>query len=424
MTQQILNPNSSAPNDKLGDTPWDYTQKINSNFTELYGLIPLNVKVINKESDFPAPVSGVINLEDDYLYIIGSTIVTANRFNCGQNNKITTNNPFSPALVYTGSGYMFTADNVNFAMDSIVISCPSASFVNADSSSSASTVGFNLVTVVQCQTFLTLNDLRSLNLTNCRVVDANQGVALSGTNNWEVLSISRLNISSTSSSFVAVDLGSSLLKNTEILNLFPTGVSGSVGIKGFSNSGNITTGFVASINQSEFISPLSPIDGITSDDIRFSFLGNSGLEDSTVDANPRLTTSTTVPISSSGTYVKINQGNWAATEQSRLSVSSDGDITNLLESPVKIQINGSITLEKVGGGSDLITARLVYNNNPGDSQSVVTEMGTDNNNPSNIGLVGIFTLQPGDSVSMYVANQDSSSDVIVDYAKFAMLRVL
>ncbi len=36
MARQVLNPNSSAPNDKLGDTPAVYTEKINANFTEVY----------------------------------------------------------------------------------------------------------------------------------------------------------------------------------------------------------------------------------------------------------------------------------------------------------------------------------------------------------------------------------------------------
>ena len=60
MTQQILNPNSLAPNDKLGDTPFAYTAKLNDNFTELYtsgGLT--NVTHINTAADFPAAVGGV-----------------------------------------------------------------------------------------------------------------------------------------------------------------------------------------------------------------------------------------------------------------------------------------------------------------------------------------------------------------------------
>lgn len=39
MARQILNPNSVAPNDKLGDNPWDYTEKLNAMTTELYAAV-------------------------------------------------------------------------------------------------------------------------------------------------------------------------------------------------------------------------------------------------------------------------------------------------------------------------------------------------------------------------------------------------
>ena len=46
MTQQLLNPASSAPNDKLGDTPNSASDKINANFTENYASIAVNEAAI------------------------------------------------------------------------------------------------------------------------------------------------------------------------------------------------------------------------------------------------------------------------------------------------------------------------------------------------------------------------------------------
>ena len=46
MARQILNPNSSAPNDRLGDTPFDYTAKLNANTTELYANVATNAAAI------------------------------------------------------------------------------------------------------------------------------------------------------------------------------------------------------------------------------------------------------------------------------------------------------------------------------------------------------------------------------------------
>ena len=73
-----------------------------------------NTVVVSNITDFPEPVDGVITLEDDINYIIVQPISTANRFVCGANNHITSNNPFTPLFEYTGSDTMFSGTDVNF----------------------------------------------------------------------------------------------------------------------------------------------------------------------------------------------------------------------------------------------------------------------------------------------------------------------
>lgn len=427
MARQVLNPNSVSPNDKLGDTPFDYTAKLNAMTLELYELSAgaNNITIVNELSDFPAASGGVIALEDDITYYISNNIVTSDRFICGQNNIITSNNPFANALVYTGTGDMFTGVNVSFAVDRGVISCPSAQAFNFSATAgNYPTFGLSLTTIAQCQKCATIDNLRSINITNTGFFDCSDGFTVAGVDNWDTITASRLRIDGGSNAITGFNLTTSLHRTFELNNYVILGDVGSVGIAGLANSANIQPNFIASIDQCEFTANVTPLSGITIDDIRYSFLSNSGLQDSTIDANPYLSIPTTVTINATGTYEKINQGNWLASEESRLLVSTDGDVINLMEKPVKVQINGSVTLEKVGGGSDLLTARLVYNDLPNDPQSVITELGTDNTNPTNIGLVGIFNLNPGDSISIYVSNQDSTANVVVNYAKFALLRVL
>lgn len=412
---------------KQGDTLFDAFTKSQANFTELYGLVggANNIVIINEVGDFPAPSGGTITLEDNITYFISGTIVTADRFICGQNNVITCNNPFANALVYTGVGDMFTGVNVSFAIDRGVISCPAAQAFNFSATAGNSpTFGLNIATIASCLKCGTFDNLRSINLTNSAFFDCSDGITIAGTDNWDTATASRLRIDGGASVITGLDLTTSLHKTFELTNYVVLGAVGSVGISGLAGNANIEPNFLATISESEFTENITPLSGITIDDIRYSFLSNSGLQDSTIDANPFLTTETTVTINTAGVYEKINQGNWLATEASRLSVSTDGDVTNIMEKPVKVQINGSVTIEKVGGGADLLTAMLVYNDDPSDQQSFITELGTDNTNPTNIGLVGIFNLDPGDSVSIYVANQDSVSNVVVNYANFALLRVL
>ena len=411
---------------KAGDTLFSAFTKIQSNFTELYvDNTANNIVVINDESDFPTPVSGVITLTDNITYHIGAQIVTSNRFLSGAGTGITAGNPFGPALVYTGVGTMFTGTDVNFVLGEIAVSAPNGQFFDFKSTGVAgNTFGLNIVSLIECQTVGVFDNLRSINITNSSVFSAQQGFLLSGSGNWGTLSFTKMGLTSSNAAFVGIDLGDSVQRSVEFNDYVLNGVAGSVGIKGLPNNANITADFVASVNRCEFIPPTTPISGITQNDIRYSFLGNAGIMDSTVDANPYLSVETTVAINTSGVYEKINQGNWLSTTASRMSVSTDGDVTNLLETDIKLQMTGTVTLEKVGGGADLLTARLVYNDDPLDSQSIITEVGTDNTNPTNLCLTGIFTLAPGDSISIYVANQDGTSNVVVNYAKFTLLRVL
>lgn len=415
-----------AANAKAGDTLFDGATKINSNFTELYARETANnIVVVNSEGDFPDAVAGVITLADNITYHIGAQIVTPNRFVSGSGSGVTAGNPFGPALIYTGAGTMFTGVDVNFVLGEIAVSAPAGQFFDFKSTGVAgNTFGLNIVSLLECQTIGVFDNLRSINVTNIAVFSAQQGFLLSGSGNWGTLSFTKIGLTSSSAAFIGVDLGDSVQRSVEFNDYVLNGISGSVGIKGLPNNANITPGFVASVNRCEFIPPVTAISGITEDDIRYSFLGNSGIMDSTVAANPFLSTETTVTINTAGTYEKINQGNWLATTASRVSVSTDGDVTNLLETDIKLQMTGTVTLEKVGGGADLLTARLVYNDLPENAQSFITEVGTDNTNPTNLCLTGIFTLAPGDSTSIYVANQDGTANITVNYAKFTLLRVL
>jgi hypothetical protein len=423
MAQEIINIGSADA--KQGDSLFAAFTKTNNNFDQLFDSDPKNEVVVNQESDFPAPVAGVITLLSNTNYIIGGTITTANRFVVGDGTTLTSRNPFFPAIIYTGSDTMFTGADTNFALDRIGISCPSGKCFDFSSSpGQGSTFGLNIVSIFQCDSVGNFDNLRSINWTNSSAFSANQGIVISGTDNWEVLSIIRMGLTTSNTSFVGLDLTNSIHRSVEINNYVLNGVSGSVGISGSANSANITANFVASVAQCEFISPVTPLSGIDEDDIRYSFLGNSGIPNSTVSANPYLTTQTTVTINTAGVYEKINQSNWNSTVSTRVQITADGDIINLLEDEIKVQLTGTCTVEKVGGGNDLITARLVYNDDPTNSESAITEVGTQNGQPTNISLTGVFILQPGDSISIYVANQGSTSNIIVDYAKFSVLRLL
>ncbi len=97
MARQILNPNSLAPNDKLGDTPFNYTTKLNDMTAELYAFNQTtNIIDITQESDFPTQDSSTISIESGMGYFIKTPFTTAKRFICegGEVFSVVTDVPF------------------------------------------------------------------------------------------------------------------------------------------------------------------------------------------------------------------------------------------------------------------------------------------------------------------------------------------
>ena len=91
-----------------------------------------NKVVINKLSDFPAPVANVITLEDGKDYrISGSVNIGTNRIVFGNNCGITGDNPQNDILVYEGTDAMFTANDANLVLLRLGVSCDSGTLLDA-----------------------------------------------------------------------------------------------------------------------------------------------------------------------------------------------------------------------------------------------------------------------------------------------------
>lgn len=378
-------------------------------------------RIINTESDFPVAVGGVITLEDNVVYKIGGQIVTANRFQLGVGTKITAGTALVASLIYTGTGSMFTGQQIDIS--DIVISCPSAQVFNLTGTGSGDYLLTNTILVAQATKWGTVNDINDVNIINSGTIDIQDGLTVQGVTNWNTFRIDGLNFQSSSATYVGLDITGSLLNDVKIDAFVQTAPVGAIGLKADANSVNIESGDIASYTNGGFRGGITPLDGVTIADTRYNFQFNSGIANSTINANPYMTAPITVTQVAANDWKKVNQGVWSFTESERLTVTADGDIINSLEVPIKIQISGFITLEAVSG-TDNIGARLVYNGLFNDAVSVVTQNETENRQATSIPLFGIFTLQPSDNVAIYIANLDSNTSINVTKGKFTTLRVL
>ena len=194
-------------------------------------------------------------------------------------------------------------------------------------------------------------------------------------------------------------------------------------IRGGVDSINILPGFSATVTGGNAGTFPTPLVGVTTSDGAWIFRGNSSnIPDSVICGATYLGSVTDVDVTAADTFYKINAGNWVPSMGCRLTVTTDGDFINETFSDILVKLDGSVTVEKLGGGgSEYITARIVFDDLPNDPQSIATTSGTQNGDPTAIPLTGLFTLPPQKGVSICVSI-DATFDIRVSNANFATLQ--
>lgn len=386
-----------------------------------------NVIPINSEADFPTQDGSTITLggpgELGKAYVFGADVTTAKNVNVVGSCVIKSETVFTK-FEFSGVGDFITFTDCFVEIEDISISSP------------------NRVAIKGVSTGSYVIDHR-VNLSNCFILDCSQAYVSDGTgiitNTLQVQ-----NVTGDAVDFLAGDVGicslnqfgvfgltagSSLVKvdplNTFFVILEMTDTAGfgdtAATFMDFgANSINILPGSVAVIAGCNAQSFTTPLVGVTIDDDAFEFRANTGIPNSLICGSAYLNTLTTVAVADPDTFYKINQNNWTKVKGCRLTVTDDGDFINNTSRSMDIKIDGFVTVEKVGGGQDLVKARIVYDDNPSDPQSIATENQTENTQPTSIPLTGLFTLEPQKGVSIWVANAQTS-DILVYKASFSTL---
>lgn len=75
-----------------------------------------------------------------------------------------------------------------------------------------------------------------------------------------------------------------------------------------------------------------------------------------------------------------------------------------------------ITGEAING-TDLIRARIAYNGDYTNDESVVTDNEGESNLPIPIPLLGVFILEPGETLQPMIANADDTTNINVHKGK-------
>jgi hypothetical protein len=372
-------------------------------------LLPLSFRYINYEEDFPAPVGGVITLEPDVVYWIGADITTSNRFALSSNATLSMASNRLSTLTYTGANTMFTGENVNFSARFARFSCPNGTMFDLSRTSGAAIVTLDFCAFADVATLGTLDSMTAVASYRNGYSDIDQGFTILGTGG--VLDFEKCLVDSSSATFVFLDLGTSVSNTVLFRSMNLDAPSGAIAIEGAANSANILADRVAQVTNCTFTGGIVATGGnIVPSDIRWNFEDNTGLENSTSDAEVYLTAQTTVTVSAISTFYDIGGVNWASDFASRFTTTTAGVVTYIGERDLPITVTGTATVSKVGGGSDVIAMRIAINGTP----AAKTNTQTQNATPTALPVNGLFTLSTGDTVSLQVANNTTTANIVCD----------
>lgn len=421
MVQQVINVGAAA-NDRTGDTWRDAMIKVNANETELFGFAEANnIVFISKESDFPVQDATTITLEATITYRVSASFSTAKSFVVEAGALITAGNIFAIVLTYTGTGSMFAGTDVNFTCQDITLSCPAAQAFNATDTVGGTFVWIHSnVTVLACTKWGTYNDMLAIQVSLCFGVSALDGVSITGSTDGNI-SFVKFALTSLSDSFVGIDLGTAITR-FEVVDLIIDAPAGAVGISGLANSGNIPAGAIAMLVGGEFSGGVTPLENIASSDVRWSMRDNDKIPDSRNAADLFLTGgSETITTGGAGDWQEIGVPSaggvsWASDISDRFSIGADGVATYVGEKQIEVRISGRATVEKAGGGAEVLEVRLALNwdGTASDGGLEKSRAQTQNADPTTVPFGALVELTGGDNLRVIFSNTTGTADIIAN----------
>ena len=418
----------TVADDRTGDTFRAGGTKINSMLDELFAAVDsIGVIFIGGESDFEIQNATTITLEANRTYFITASFSTVKKFDCNAGNvSVVASNQFGVMITYTGSSDMFTGVDVNFNINFIGLSAPNGQVFNFSDSALVNTNIFwcSNVVLTNCAkvgSFTSMASFVFVETSGTSGID--DGISLFGTG-WRVWRIQNSGFITNSPAFIGIDLGTAVSSSAAIgpMIIVNQGGAGAVGISGAINSGNIVAGGVGRVNQTNYIGSVTPLVGITNLDVRWEFQENSIIPDSVNEADLYLIGGAeTITTGSAGDWQEIGTPggggvSWASDIASRFTVSASGVMTYIGERELRIRVSGRVTVEKVGGGSNIIEVRLAQNWNGTVSDSGIekSRAQTQNTAPSSIPVGALVDLFTNDNIRLIFSNIDGTSDIIAD----------
>ena len=373
--------------------------------------------VVLEKSDLPAPVSGVISLAAGKNYVLGNNLsIGTDRIDTSAGTiSWTSNNTFGPTLTYEGTGTMFTGVDATFNIFDASLSAPNGQVFDYSNVASPGTSVFlcESVNIISCVKVGTFNNMASLVISGTGVFFDDNGITILGTA-WRIWRIQNFGQISTNAAGIGIDLGSASSVAIILEFIFYTNSAGGTAISGLANNGNVPSGTVATLSSLKIGGIAASIAGITKDDIRWAFSGNSSIPDTRPDALISIvgnTTETVISASSSdGTNAVLMAGTWTVESDSHFTADTNGRITYNGERPFTGPIDFATSILMASGGDKQVKVYLCI-----DGTIVVAsgKQGTSSSTKA-ASITGIWqhTFENGSYCEIWLENNVDTTNVV------------
>lgn len=385
--------------------------------------VPKSRVVVNNDDDLPPLTAGYSELAADTQYFFQNNVtITKPMRISGVGTSLLGTGPFSSGINYTGTIPVITVNNVSAVVHELSINTNTATQVIDATGTGTNTFYSNALNIEGSSKLGTFNGISPV-IRDFVAVGFSDGFTFSSSAST-VRGVSFVNafmVDDLTGSAIHFDMDDALFSDFELLAVLMDGtgtcVSSSVGAQA-----NLVANLEADVANctfgSGFMTPLNGFDaGFQTN--QWSFRDNSPLnvtEDSKYEVDFFLLTQNTIPVSTQGVFYEIGTpvaGSWSSDLGKHFTANSDGSVTYTGSKDIDVSFIGTVTLEKVGGGSDKIEGRVAINWTAGQAGLDKSQVSTQNSSPTAITISAAFTISPNDNIRLIFSNTDSTSDIVI-----------
>lgn len=381
-------------------------------FAATGATVATKTQIVASLADLPTASGGFIDLVDDVDYFFAQDISTPTPIRIQGKTSLRAASTRSVQVLYTGVGTGFTTTTgSSVKIQNLSFGAPSGTLFDADGG------GTGTLQLVEINIIAGPNMGNIANMLIFRL----QSVAFEGINtNGLTFSGAHSNLAiGTVIGFLNAgtwfDLGAATFSQISINNaIVQTSAAGTTFLAGAAASANINAGSVGKVTNCSILGSAATISGITVDDDRWAFLDVDGVQNTRPDALLSMQANATATVITVATTPVLIAGTWVVEEDSQFTCTAAGRMTYNGTNPIKVPLISSISLAPVSGGSTSLSVYWAKNGTviTNSKRTATASSGA----PTSITAPWQLQLTNGDYVECFVANNDTTANVLVSSA--------